>query len=136
MLFICRCMTFLWFCKFLTKTALKFSRYLAATQFEATAARQAFPCFDEPAMKAKFSMSIVREQDFKSLFNMPLISSSPFPKGANLMVDKFQQSVKMSTYLVAFIVCDFDSIRNTTKAGTNVSEEDTKTPLIIFQNQT
>nr|XP_022330971.1 endoplasmic reticulum aminopeptidase 1-like [Crassostrea virginica] len=97
------------------------TRYLAATQFEATAARQAFPCFDEPAMKAKFSMSIVREQDFKSLFNMPLISSSPFPKGANLMVDKFQQSVKMSTYLVAFIVCDFDSIRNTTKAGTNVT---------------
>lgn len=68
-------------------------------------------------MKANFSMSIVRDKDYKALFNMPLISSTPTN---GLMRDKFQQSVKMSTYLVAFIVCDFDSITNKTKAGTNV----------------
>lgn len=69
-------------------------------------------------MKAKFSLSIVRDKDFKALFNMPLASSTPI---SGLMLDKFQQSVKMSTYLVAFIVCDFDSITNKTKAGTDVS---------------
>jgi aminopeptidase N len=96
-----------------------FTRYLAATQFEATAARQAFPCFDEPAMKANFSMSIVRDKDFISLFNMPRISSTP--TDSDLVLDRFQQSVKMSTYLVAFVVCDFASITNKTEAGTDVS---------------
>lgn len=96
-----------------------FFRYLAATQFESTAARQSFPCFDEPAMKANFSMSIVRDKDFISLFNMPLVSSTSMEH--NLMIDRFQQSVKMSTYLVAYIVCDFASITNKTKAGTDVS---------------
>lgn len=95
------------------------SRYLASTQFEPIDARMAFPCFDEPALKAKFSMSIVREKKHISLFNMPREDSLPY--GENLMVDKFQQSVKMSTYLVAFAVCEFEGKFMLTKSGVNMT---------------
>ncbi|XP_062606085.1 endoplasmic reticulum aminopeptidase 2-like [Saccostrea cucullata] len=95
------------------------TRLLASTQFELMHAREAFPCFDEPELKAKFSMSIVREKDYFSLFNMPLRSSTAY--GANLVLDEFHQSVTMSSYLVAFVVCDFSSITDNTKDGTKVT---------------
>ncbi|OWF44858.1 endoplasmic reticulum aminopeptidase 2-like [Mizuhopecten yessoensis] len=96
-------------------------KYLGTTQFESTGAREAFPCFDEPDMKAKFTMSIVRDQNQISLSNMPRLTSTPYNKSNGLIVDKFQQSVGMSTYLVAFIVCDYDRVNGTTEQGTKVS---------------
>ncbi|XP_033735696.1 endoplasmic reticulum aminopeptidase 2-like [Pecten maximus] len=94
-------------------------KYLATTQFEPTGAREAFPCFDEPDMKAKFNVSIIRSKDMISLFNMPRLTSTRY--GKDLFVDTFQQTVTMSTYLVAFIVCDYASVTGTTLQGTKVS---------------
>ncbi|XP_021076862.1 leucyl-cystinyl aminopeptidase isoform X2 [Mus pahari] len=77
-------------------------KYFAATQFEPLAARSAFPCFDEPAFKATFIIKITRNEHHTALSNMPKKSSVPAEEG--LIEDEFSESVKMSTYLVAFIV--------------------------------
>ena len=99
------------------------SRWLLTTHFQPTDARAAFPCFDEPAAKANFTLSMVREKQHISLFNMPKVSSSPYGlESQGLMRDDFQSSVKMSTYLVAFVVCDFKVVQNTTSKGTLVSD--------------
>lgn len=50
---------------------------------------------------------------------MPRVHSIPF--GENLMLDTFQQSVKMSTYLVAFAVCEFEGKSKLSKSGVNAS---------------
>jgi Peptidase M1 N-terminal domain len=50
-------------------------RVLATTHFEATYARAAFPCFDEPHFKARFKLSIFRDRFHISLTNMPVANT-------------------------------------------------------------
>uniref|UniRef100_H2SIF5 Aminopeptidase n=1 Tax=Takifugu rubripes TaxID=31033 RepID=H2SIF5_TAKRU len=94
-------------------------RVLASTQFEATFARAAFPCFDEPAFKAKFTIRIIREPRHIAVSNMPTVKTVALPGG--LLEDHFDTTVKMSTYLVAYIVSDFLSVSRTTQRGVKIS---------------
>lgn len=83
------------------------TRTIATSKFEPTYARQAFPCFDEPAMKAEFEISVVRPagDGYLALSNMNELASVEMAEG--LTRTTFNKSVPMSTYLACFIVCDF-----------------------------
>ncbi|XP_066255197.1 endoplasmic reticulum aminopeptidase 2-like isoform X2 [Euwallacea similis] len=98
-------------------------RYLAVTHFEPTFARSAFPCFDEPHFKAKFRLTIFRDRFHLALFNTPVVNTEDlgFYMGTGLLRDDFQETVEMSTYLVAFVVCDYKTLANQTEKGISVS---------------
>uniref|UniRef100_A0A8C4I353 Aminopeptidase n=1 Tax=Dicentrarchus labrax TaxID=13489 RepID=A0A8C4I353_DICLA len=101
------------------RTSTGETRTLASTHFEPTSARMAFPCFDEPGFKANFSIRIRRSPEYISLSNMPVVKTVEVDDG--LLEDQFDASVKMSTYLVAFVICDFKSVTATTSSGVQVS---------------
>ena len=83
-------------------------RKIATTQFESTDARQAFPCFDEPAMKASFEVALTVPADLFAASNGPIISETTSEDGIERTV-KFGTTIRMSTYLVAFIVGPFEA---------------------------
>ena len=83
-------------------------RKIATTQFESTDARQAFPCFDEPAMKASFEVALTVPADLFAASNGPIIAETTSADGTERTV-KFGTTIKMSTYLVAFIVGPFEA---------------------------
>jgi puromycin-sensitive aminopeptidase len=74
---------------------------MAATQFEATDARRAFPCWDEPDFKAVFATTLVIDPMLTAVSNTTIASETH--TGGKKVV-RFADTMKMSTYLVAFIV--------------------------------
>lgn len=88
---------------YLSKTG---RRNYAVTQFESTDARRAFPSFDEPAFKATYDVTLVVDKGDTAISNGPIKSDTPGP-GADKHTIAFDTTPKMSTYLVAFLVGDF-----------------------------
>ena len=93
-------------------------RTLATTQFEATDARRALPCWDEPAVKASFAVTLVVPGDLRAVSNMPVSHEEPLADGRRAV--SFAPTPRMSTYLLAFVVGDMACVEETAADGTLV----------------
>ncbi|XP_054843521.1 aminopeptidase Q [Eublepharis macularius] len=106
-------------------------RWLVASLLQPADARRVYPCFDEPAMKATFNISIVHHPSYVALSNMPAIDVSEYKDvnesklsmlsnwstPSNWTVTTFKTTPKMSTYITAFVVCNFDYVTRTVRGN-------------------
>ncbi|KAL9669853.1 hypothetical protein QQ045_007403 [Rhodiola kirilowii] len=92
--------------------------YMAVTQFEPLDARRCFPCWDEPALKATFNITLDVQSNLTALSNMPIIEEELQDNWKTL---SYEVSPVMPTYAVAVVVGMFDYVENiTSNAGTKV----------------
>jgi len=84
-------------------------RKYAVTQFESTDARRAFPSFDEPVYKATFDITVIADKGHVAISNNEVESDTPGPGDGKHTV-KFATTAKMSSYVVAVAVGDFEYI--------------------------
>jgi len=85
-------------------------KIIASTQFEASDARRAFPCFDQPDLKAAFDIEFVIEKTSTGISNTAIQEERDLEDGKKLV--RFERTPKMSTYLVFFGIGDFEFLRD------------------------
>jgi puromycin-sensitive aminopeptidase len=90
--------------------------WIATTQMEPTDARRMFPCFDEPAFKAVFKISAVIDPDLTAISNAPVGAESQVSGGKKKLV-AFERTPRMSSYLVALVIGNFQSTQMKQSAG-------------------
>ncbi|KAH8885332.1 hypothetical protein GQ53DRAFT_365934 [Thozetella sp. PMI_491] len=100
--------------------------YMLSTQFEACDARRAFPCFDEPSLKATFDLALEVPDDQVALANMPVKETKETKPGKKLV--SFERTPVMSTYLLAWAVGDFEYI----EAFTDREYDGKKLPVRVY----
>jgi alanyl aminopeptidase len=90
--------------------------WYAFTQFEATDARQAFPCFDEPSYKVPWRLTIWTKQELAAIANTPIEAEAAAPDGMKTV--RFRETPPLPSYLVAFAIGPFDFVdAGKTRAG-------------------
>ncbi len=92
-------------------------KWLATTQFESTDARRAFVCIDEPAAKAVFDVTLIIDRGLAAISNTNIVSEEAEGDKKRLT---FAPTPKMSTYLLAFLVGEFEKVETKTKNGVHV----------------
>ncbi|CAM9121076.1 unnamed protein product [Discosporangium mesarthrocarpum] len=122
------------------------TRIMAVTQFEATDARRAFPCWDEPAIKARFEVEVIAPLDRVVISNTSVVMSQEIP--VTLLSGtveqrkqwKFAETPIMSTYLLAIVVGEFDYVSRYNQSGvrttvyTPVGKAEQASPLTCHGN--
>ena len=85
-------------------------KYIASTQFEAMDARRAFPCFDQPDLKASFEIELVVDRSLTGIANTAVLEEKDLGNGKKLI--RFEQTPRLSTYLVFFGVGEFEFLED------------------------
>ena len=91
---------------------------MAATQFEATDARRAFPCWDEPEAKATFSLSLAVPDGWAAVSNTPIVEDTKLAGGGRLV--RFAETPRMSTYVLAFVLGPLQCLEKKSRSGTRI----------------
>lgn len=89
----------------------------AATLFESIYARTAFPCFDEPSFRATFTITLINDRRYIALSNMP-IKNIEF--AGDKKITHFETTPPLSTYLVSFIIGQFEYRETRTSSNTPI----------------
>src|SRR6516225_845329 len=84
-------------------------KVMLGTQFEATDARRFFPCWDEPAFRARFQLTVVVPENWLAVSNMPIESEQKVAGGKEV---RFASTPPMSSYLNVFVAGELDSIES------------------------
>ncbi|XP_044004960.1 aminopeptidase N isoform X2 [Aphidius gifuensis] len=84
-----------------------------ATHLRLNNARKLFPCIDEPEYKATFDLSIIRPRTMIARANTPIKITTDVPNDPNYLMDIFEKTPEMSTYQLAFMISDFESLSPT-----------------------
>ncbi|XP_064212579.1 aminopeptidase N isoform X1 [Tribolium castaneum] len=97
-------------------------KWFVATHLRPNLARKVFPCFDEPAYKVPFVITVARQKNMVALSNMPLKNSEQMKEKSDWVWDQFQQTPPISTFSVGIVVSEFSNTDyNTTDEDNNWS---------------
>ncbi|XP_070496047.1 aminopeptidase N-like [Chironomus tepperi] len=106
------------------------TKYYGATQFETTDARHAMPCYDEPGIRAVMHLTIIHGKSYTAIANTEAVGHYDTVDGK--VVTVFAPTPKMQTYLLAFIISDFDHVNAT---NSRVPQRIFGTPKVIEEGQ-
>ncbi|KAJ2378021.1 hypothetical protein IW150_001048, partial [Coemansia sp. RSA 2607] len=103
---------------------------MLVTQFQAKCARMAFPCWDEPAIKAEFTLALTVPSSHTALSNMPVRHTAEDLGSCGLKTVFFERSPRMSTYLLAIVSGELDYVEGVSMSGPLVAKTGKRQPIV------